>query len=160
MLDTNVCINLIRERPAAVLERLASYGIGDVGISAISVAELEYGVSKSSRPAQNREALDQFLCAAHVAPFDRAATGAYGKVRTVLEKKGQPIGSMDLLIAAHALSLRVRLITHNVKEFGRVPRSPGSKTGLRPVNRSMAAPGLPRLAPGLTACGKATRGPW
>jgi tRNA(fMet)-specific endonuclease VapC len=121
MLDTNVCIYLIRERPPSVLERFASHAVGDIGISVITLAELEYGVSKSSRPARNREALAQFIAPLEVASFDRRATAAYGKLRTTLEKKGQSIGSMDLLIAAHALSLDVRLITRNVREFGRVP---------------------------------------
>jgi tRNA(fMet)-specific endonuclease VapC len=65
--------------------------------------------------------LDQFVSPLEVAAFDRHATEAYGRLRTSLEKKGRPIGSMDLLIAAHAISLNVRLITHNVKEFGKVP---------------------------------------
>ena len=69
----------------------------------------------------NFEALDQFLSPLEVAPFERSATIAYGRLRTVLEKKGQLIGSMDLLIAAHAVSLDVRLITHDVREFRRVP---------------------------------------
>jgi len=121
MLDTNVCIYLIKERPPSILERFASHAVGDIGISVITLAELEYGVSKSSRPARNREALDQFIAPLELASFDRRATAAYGKLRTTLEKKGQSIGSMDLLIAAHALSLDVRLITRNVREFGRVP---------------------------------------
>ena len=121
MLDTNVCIYLIKEHPVSVLERFAAHPVGDIGISVITLAELEYGVTKSSRPAKNREALEQFVSPLDVAPFDRPATAAYGRLRTALEKKGQPIGSMDLLIAAHAISLNVRLITHNVKEFGRVP---------------------------------------
>jgi tRNA(fMet)-specific endonuclease VapC len=121
MLDSNVCIYLIKEHPASVLERFAAHPVGDIGLSVITLTELEYGVTKSSRPAKNREALEQFVSPLDVAPFDRQATAAYGRLRTALEKKGQPIGSMDLLIAAHALSLNVRLITHNVKEFGRVP---------------------------------------
>jgi tRNA(fMet)-specific endonuclease VapC len=121
MLDTNVCIYLIKQHPPSILERFASHAVGDIGISVITLAELEYGVSKSSRPARNREALDQFIAPLEVASFDRRATAAYGKLRTTLEKKGQSIGSMDLLIAAHALSLDVRLITRNVREFGRVP---------------------------------------
>ena len=121
MLDTNICIHLIKAHPPAVLERFASHTVGEIGISAITLAELEYGVSKSSRPARNREALEQFVSSLEVAPFDRHATAAYGKLRATLEKKGQPIGSMDLLIAAHALSLDVRLVTHNVREFARVP---------------------------------------
>ena len=121
MLDTNICIYLIKEHPASVLGRFALHPVGDIGVSVITLAELEYGVAKSGRPARNREALEQFVSPLEVAPFDRRATAAYGKVRTTLEKKGQPIGSMDLLIAAHAISLEVRLITHNVKEFGKVP---------------------------------------
>ena len=121
MLDTNICIYLIKEHPASVLDRFADHPVGDIGVSVITLAELEYGISKSSRPARNRTALEQFVSPLEVASFDRHATTAYGKLRAVLEKKGQPIGSMDLLIAAHAISLDVRLITHNVKEFGRVP---------------------------------------
>ena len=121
MLDTNICIFLIKEHPTPVLERFALHSVGDIGLSVITLAELEYGVAKSGRPARNREALEQFVSPLEVASFDRRATIAYGKLRTTLEKKGQPIGSMDLLIAAHAISLEVRLITHNVKEFGKVP---------------------------------------
>ncbi len=121
MLDTNICIYLIKERPASVLNRFASHPVGDIGVSVITLAELEYGIAKSSRPARNRAALEQFVSPLEIAPFDRPATAMYGRLRTILEKKGQPIGSMDLLIAAHATSLDVRLITHNVKEFGKVP---------------------------------------
>jgi len=121
MLDTNICIYLIKEQPASVLDRFAAHPVGDIGMSVVTLAELEYGISKSGRPARNRAALEDFVSPLEVASFDRPATVAYGRLRTVLEKKGQPIGSMDLLIAAHAISLDVRLITHNVKEFGRVP---------------------------------------
>lgn len=121
MLDTNICIYLIREQPASVLDRFTAHPVGDIGVSVITLAELEYGVAKSSRPARNRDALQQFVSPLEVAAFDRDATAEYGRVRTLLEKKGQPIGSLDLLIAAHAISLNVRLITHNVKEFGKVP---------------------------------------
>jgi tRNA(fMet)-specific endonuclease VapC len=121
MLDTNVCIYLIREQPASVLDRFAAHSVGDIGVSVITLAELEYGVAKSSRPARNRAALEQFVSPLEVGSFDREATAVYGRVRTMLEKKGQPIASMDLLIAAHAISLDVPLITHNVKEFGKVP---------------------------------------
>jgi tRNA(fMet)-specific endonuclease VapC len=121
MLDTNICIYLVKEHPPSVIERFATHPVGDIGVSVITLAELECGVSKSSRPARNREALEQFVSPLEVAPFDRDATSAYGRLRSTLEKKGQPIGSMDLLIAAHAIGLDVRLITHNVKEFGKVP---------------------------------------
>jgi tRNA(fMet)-specific endonuclease VapC len=121
MLDTNICINLIRDRPSALVERIASHAVGDIGISAVTLAELEYGVSKSSRPAPNREALDQFVSPLEVAPFDREASAAYGKLRATLEKKGRSIGAMDMLIAAHAISLDLQLITHDVRDFGGVP---------------------------------------
>jgi tRNA(fMet)-specific endonuclease VapC len=121
MLDTNICIYLIKQQPVSVLKRFAAHAVGDLGLSAITLAELEYGVAKSTRPAKNREALDAFVSPLDFAAFDRPATAAYGRLRTMLEKKGQPIGSLDLLIAAHAVSLEVRLVTHNVREFGKVP---------------------------------------
>ena len=120
MLDTNICIYLIKEQPASVLDRFVAYPVGDIGMSVVTLAELEYGIAKSSRPARNRAALEQFTSPLEVADFGRDATVVYGRVRAQLEKKGQPIGSLDLLIAAHAISLDVRLITHNVREFGKV----------------------------------------
>ena len=121
MLDTNICIDIIKERPRSVLDRFKDHAVGDIGISVLTLAELEYGVSASSRPAKNREPLDQFVSPLEIAPFGRAATAAYGRLRAALEKRGQMIGSMDLLIAAHAVGLDVRLVTHNSREFGRVP---------------------------------------
>ncbi len=121
MLDTNICIYLIKEQPVSVIDRFIAHPVGDIGVSVVTLAELEYGIAKSSRPARNRAALEQFVSPLVVADFDRAATVEYGRVRTLLEKKGQPIGSMDLLIAAHAISLGVSLVTHNVREFGKVP---------------------------------------
>ena len=121
LLDTNICIYLIREKPRSILERFKEHAVGDIGISVITLAELEYGVSKSGKPATNKEALDQFVAPLELVAFDRSATAVYGKLRTTLEKKGQSIGAMDLLIAAHALALSVRLVTHNVREFSRVP---------------------------------------
>jgi tRNA(fMet)-specific endonuclease VapC len=121
MLDTNICIDIIKERPRSVLDRFKDHAVGDIGISVVTLAELEYGVSGSSRPARNRQALDQFVSPLEIAAFERQTTAEYGRLRAALEKKGQMIGSMDLLIAAHAVSLDVRLVTHNSREFGRVP---------------------------------------
>ena len=121
MLDTNICIYIIKRRPETVLGRFASHPVGDIGISVITLAELEYGASKSTVPARNREALEQFVSPLEVAAFDRPATLTYGRMRALFEKKGRPIGSMDMLIAAHALSLGARLVTNNVEEFQRVP---------------------------------------
>ena len=121
MLDTNICIYIIKRRPETVLGRFASHPVGDIGISVITLAELEYGASKSTVPARNREALEQFVSPLEVAAFDRPATLTYGRMRALLEKKGRPVGSMDMLIAAHALSVGARLVTNNVEEFKRVP---------------------------------------
>ena len=121
MLDTNICMYLIKHQPPSVLERFLSHPVDDIGISSLTVAELEYGASKSRHPAKNRIALDQFISPLDVAAFDREAATAYGRLRANLEQKGTPIGAMDLLIAAHALSLKVRLITNNAREFRRVP---------------------------------------
>jgi len=121
MLDTNICIYLIKQIPPALIQRFGAFPVGDIGISVITLAELEYGASKSTQPRRNLEALEQFIAPLEVAMFDRQAAVAYGRIRAVLEKKGRPIGAMDLLIAAQALSLGVRLVTNNEREFRRVP---------------------------------------
>ena len=121
LLDTNICIYIIKRQPPTVLERFSMFTIGDIGISVVTLAELEYGVSKSRDVKRNRHALEQFIGPLEVAPFDRKATVTYGTIRAVLEQKGQPIGAMDLLIAAHARSLDVCLVTNNEREFKRIP---------------------------------------
>lgn len=121
LLDTNICIYIIKQQPPAVLERFSGFAIGDIGISVVTLAELEYGVSKSRDVRRNRHALDQFIAPLDVAQFDQVAAVIYGTIRADLEQKGQPIGSMDLLIAAHARSLDVCLVTNNESEFKRVP---------------------------------------
>ena len=120
LLDTNICIVLIRQKSAAVLQRLISQKPGDVGISSITLAELVYGVEKSAQVEQNKAALQQFILPLELADFDQPAAVVYGKIRTGLERAGQVIGSMDMLIAAHALSLDAILVTNNVGEFQRV----------------------------------------
>jgi tRNA(fMet)-specific endonuclease VapC len=121
MLDTCICIDLIRGRGGGVLERLRACGTGDAGISVITLAELELGVEKSSRPAQNRLALSEFCAPLDIPPFDDSAALSYGAIRAVLEKAGRVIGPMDLLIAAHAVALATVLVTSNEREFRRVP---------------------------------------
>lgn len=120
MLDTDTCIALIKRRPPNLLTRLQTKAVGDVGLSSITLAELHFGVAKSTRRAQNRAALDQFLLPLDIAGFDEIAAESYGNVRATLQAKGTPIGPLDTLIAGHALSLNVVLVTHNVKEFKRV----------------------------------------
>jgi len=120
LLDTNICIALIRQKPAALIQRLTSLHPGDAGISSITLAELFHGVEKSVRPEQNMSALEQFLLPLDLADFDQDAALAYGKIRADLERSGQIIGSMDILIAAHAVSLDAIMVTNNVREFQRV----------------------------------------
>lgn len=122
MLDTNICIFLIRQNPPQVVRRFTRYSPGDIGMSSITLAELEYGVAKSSQPESNRRALSEFLLPLEIAPFDENTAAVYGAVRTVLERRGTPVGSLDVLIGAHALCLGVTLVTNNVREFERIPK--------------------------------------
>lgn len=119
MLDTNICTYLINDRPASVRKRLAAIEPGDAGVSSITVAELGYGVAKT-RSARNRAALEGFLLPLEIADFDIEAALAYGDVRAGVERKGMPIGPLDMEIAAHAIALDVILVTNNQREFGRV----------------------------------------
>ena len=121
MLDTNVCIYMIKGKPPQVLSRLKDFSLGDVSVSCITASELEYGVAKSSKPQQNRDALDAFLAPLEILPFNGEAAHRYGQIRAYLEKEGKLIGAMDMLIAAHALSASITLVTNNTKEFGRIP---------------------------------------
>jgi tRNA(fMet)-specific endonuclease VapC len=120
MLDTDTCIYLIKEKPAHVLRRFRSLRVSDIGVSAITCAELQHGVEKSARPRENALALVKFLTPLEIAAFDDMAAADYGTIRAALEREGRVIGAMDLLIAAHARSLGVILITNNIDEFKRV----------------------------------------
>jgi tRNA(fMet)-specific endonuclease VapC len=121
LLDTNICVYLIKHKPPQVIERFRACELGDIAISSITVAELDYGIAKSQQRDRNQAALDRFLLPLVIVPFDRAASYQYGNLRHSLERQGQPIGNMDLLIAAHALSLSLTIVTNNVREFSRVP---------------------------------------
>ena len=120
LLDTNICIHVINARPPAVLERFRKYRMGEIGLCSVVAAELAYGVAKSGS-ARNREALEMFLAPLIILPFDVAALWAYGDLRAELERKGTPIGALDTMIAAHALSHKSILVTNNSREFARVP---------------------------------------
>jgi len=120
LLDTNICIYIINAKPAAVLQRFRQYRIGEIGVCSVVAAELAYGVAKSGS-LRNRQALEMFLAPLTILPFDEPAAWAYGELRAVLERKGTTIGSLDMLIAAHALSQQALLVTHNTDEFTRVP---------------------------------------
>lgn len=127
MLDTDICIYLIKNKPEKMRKRLMSFHPSDVGISSVTVAELQYGVAKSKAKEKNAAMLDGLLLPLEIASFDEVAAVKYGEIRAALERKGMPIGPLDTLIASHAVSLGVTLVTNNLREFKRVP-------GLKCVN--------------------------
>jgi tRNA(fMet)-specific endonuclease VapC len=120
LLDTNICIALIRKKPPKILKHLTVLAAGEVGISSITLAELRYGAAKSADEGKNAAALEEFLLPLEIADFDAAAALAYGRVRASLEKAGTPIGPLDTQIGAHALSLGTTLVTNNLREFRRI----------------------------------------
>ena len=126
MLDTNTCIYLMTGNQAVwqqnILARLESLGASEeVCLSSIVVSELNYGVQKSRWRKATGSLLQEFLMDFQISAYDEAAAQRYGPIRTALEKKGHPIGPLDTLIAAHAVSLDMVLVTHNAREFARVP---------------------------------------
>ncbi|NOZ74566.1 MAG: type II toxin-antitoxin system VapC family toxin [FCB group bacterium] len=121
LLDTNICIYLIKKQPLAVLEKLMENTPAEIGISSITVAELEYGVQKSRFRTKNQTALMMFLQPFEIFPFTSESAIQYGIIRNRLEREGSIIGAMDLLIAAQALELDRILVTNNEREFKRVP---------------------------------------
>jgi len=120
LLDTNICIYIIKKKPESVFNKFKECEPGSIAISSVTLAELQYGINKSSSPEKNQKALDQFLLPLDIIDFNASAAIEYGLIRANLEKKGTPIGALDLLIAAHAKSIGVTIITNNVKEFSRV----------------------------------------
>jgi tRNA(fMet)-specific endonuclease VapC len=121
LLDTNICIYIIKKKPPQVLKKFKTFKINDLGISSITLAELEFGVHLSSYPEKNQEALNEFLSPLEIVPFDDRAAISYGKIRAYLQQRGLKIGAMDMLIAAQAKSLSIPLVTNNLKEFKRIP---------------------------------------
>lgn len=121
LLDTNTCIYIIKRSPPEVFDRFRVLRVGDVGVSAITYCELQFGVAKSSRPEENQHVLAEFLSPLEVLDFPAAAAPLFGTIRAHLQHAGTPIGNYDLLIAAHALQERFTLVTNNTKEFSRVP---------------------------------------
>ncbi len=119
LLDTNICIYIINAKPPEVLAHFHQYHLGQVGLCSVVAAELAYGVAKSGS-LRNRQALEMFLAPLEIMPFGDAAVWAYGDLRADLERRGQPIGSLDTMIAAHALSMNAVLVTNNTREFSRV----------------------------------------
>ena len=119
LLDTDTCIYLINERPRPVLARFRRHAVGDIGVSAVTASELAWGVAKTGSE-RNRAALEAFLLPLEIASYDLAAALRYGELRADLERRGRPIGPLDTMIAAHALSLGVTLVSNKLREFSRV----------------------------------------
>jgi len=120
LLDTNICVFVIRGKSQLVMHRFNQFADYELGISTLTLAELQFGADKSNNPHKNHVALDAFVKPLEVIEFDEIAAERYGTVRTELERRGMPIGPVDTLLAAHALRLFVPLVTNNVREFSRV----------------------------------------
>ncbi len=122
LLDTNICIYIIKKQPVAAIEKFRQLQPLEVGVSTITVAELEYGIAKSRYPEKNRTALTHFLLPLVIVPFEIKDSQVYGQLRQALQAKGQPIGAMDMLIGAQALRRDVVLVTNNTREFARIDK--------------------------------------
>lgn len=120
LLDTNICVFVIRQKNTNLMDKLRSFKVEELAISSITLAELRYGASKSANPWKNHAALDLFLSPLAIVDFDVECAAVYGKVRAELERIGQPIGSFDTMIGAHAVRLSLPLVTNNTKEFKRI----------------------------------------
>ena len=120
LLDTNTCIYIINKKPPSAVNHIRSKQPDEVSVSTITIAELEYGVYRSKHADQNRIALLEFLVPFAILYFDHSAAAVYGRIRATLERKGIPIGPMDLLLAAQAMSQQLIIVTNNEREFRRV----------------------------------------
>jgi tRNA(fMet)-specific endonuclease VapC len=122
MLDTNICIYLLNRSIGYenILAKIDGLAYEQVVISSLTLAELKCGIAKSVKKEANRIKLEYFLYQFECLPFDTDATSRYGDIRVQLESKGTPIGPLDTLIAAHALSLSATMVTNNAREFERV----------------------------------------
>lgn len=120
LLDTNICIYIIKKKPKTVLGHLKSKLNKDIYISSITIAELEYGIAKSKFPEQNKISLIEFVSIFNILSFDDNDAVKFGSIKANLEKKGMIIGPMDLLLAAQAISNNFILVTNNIREFKRI----------------------------------------
>ena len=120
LLDTNICIHIINARPPHVLARFREHPLGGVAVSSVTACELAYGVAKTGS-ARNEQALQMFLAPLDVLAFDEGVVWRYAHLRADLERRGQPLGPMDTMIAAHALALDAVLVSNNTREFARIP---------------------------------------
>ncbi len=123
LFDTNICIYLINRKFQSLIERIEAHGIDSIGISTITIAELEFGIAKSAIEfrERNREALFEFLLPFAIVDFDSSAAFEYGNIRAMLSRKGELIGNMDMLIGAQARAHDLILVSNNLREFERIP---------------------------------------
>jgi tRNA(fMet)-specific endonuclease VapC len=120
LLDTNICIYLIKNKPKKLLTKIHKTPLSEIAISSITIAEMEYGIAKSTKPTESRIALMKFLLPFEIVDFSEQAAPHYGSIRRDLQTKGTPIGNMDMLIASVALAHGLTLVTNNMKEFSRI----------------------------------------
>ena len=122
LLDSNICIYIINQSPKQVVKHIKKLKVHQIKLSSISLAELEYGVSKSRNREKNRNALINFASAFDIVEFNDNDAEIYGLIRAELEQKGQVIGPYDMQIAAQALTRDLILVTNNTAEFARIPK--------------------------------------
>ncbi len=121
LLDTNICMYIAKKKPPKVLQQFEKMAVGQISMSIITYGELLYGIEKSDHPQKSKKILEELITLIPVLPLTSEVGEYYGHIRAILEKKGKLIGNNDLWIAAHALSLKMTLVTNNIKEFSRVP---------------------------------------
>lgn len=124
LIDTNICIYILNQRPPEVIRKFKQFEPEEIGISVVTVSELQYGVSKSRHRERNQLRLNEFLIPFEVLVYDQQAARTYGDIRFGLEETGRPIGPLDLLIAAQAKSRNLILVTNNESEFNRIQDLP------------------------------------
>ena len=121
MLDTNICSYILKNRPPSVKARFDELGCDVLALSTVVLAELYYGAARHPKGLAIRRDIDDFSSRLDVIPWDEAAAEHYGAIRTVLEKEGNPVGAMDMMIAAHARSRGATLVSNNTRHFQRIP---------------------------------------
>ena len=120
LLDTNICVFALRNRPRAVADHIRQTADEDIAVSTVTDAELRHGADKSDQPDVNHDKINKLLMPFEILAFDSGAADAYGEIRAALERQGKPIGPFDMLLAAHAVSKGLIFVTHNTSEFQRV----------------------------------------
>ncbi|MCH8127401.1 type II toxin-antitoxin system VapC family toxin [candidate division KSB1 bacterium] len=120
MLDTNICIYIIKKTPQKVIDKFKNIKLGEIGISSITYCELQYGVANSKMKKENQDALNEFLTPLNILDYPGDAAHTYGEIRAKLKKIGDRIGQLDLLISTHAVHINATLITNNINEFNKI----------------------------------------